>query len=402
MKHFVPAASVAAVCILSASVSQAVTDNSFNPAISVILDGGYANYEGDPEDYELAGFALGGEAEPPGAGFTIGHTEVNVSANIDSNFFGKLTFALVEEEGARVTELEEAYIETISLGNGFRVRGGKFFSSISYLNQQHEHAWDFRDAPLIYRGLFGKHYIDDGLQVNWIAPTDMFIELGVELLAGAGYPAGGEQNNIGASTIYLSLGGDISDSSSWLAGVSRWEATDITREYGGHAHGGGEEEDIEFEGDSDITALYAVYKWAPSGNFREERFKLQFEMFSREDQGSVTIEEMTGPETSTLDSEQEGWYLQAIYGWSPFWNAGIRYDSLESDNTGNDTMVLDEVGLLDGGHDPSRTSVMVEWVPSEFSRVRVQLSRDESTAVADDQLHVQYTYSLGAHGAHTY
>ena len=75
---------------------------------------------------------------------------------------------------------------------------------------------------------------------------------------------------------------------------------------------------------------------------------------------------------------------------------------MSSDNTGDDTDVLDEAGLVSGGHDPERTSVMLEWVPSEFSRIRFQYNQDDSSPVSDDQFFVQYTYSLGAHGAHTY
>lgn len=36
--------------------------NAFNPAISLILDGRAASFRNKPEDYELPGFSLGGEA----------------------------------------------------------------------------------------------------------------------------------------------------------------------------------------------------------------------------------------------------------------------------------------------------------------------------------------------------
>jgi len=45
---------------------------------------------------------------------------------------------------------------------------------------------------------------------------------------------------------------------------------------------------------------------------------------------------------------------------------------------------------------------MVEWLPSEFSRVRLQFNRDDSYENADDQIFLQYTYSLGSHGAHQF
>jgi hypothetical protein len=46
---------------------------------------------------------------------------------------------------------------------------------------------------------------------------------------------------------------------------------------------------------------------------------------------------------------------------------------------------------------------MVDFNPSEFSRVRLQLARDRAReGGADTQWFVQYQMSLGAHGAHTY
>jgi hypothetical protein len=46
---------------------------------------------------------------------------------------------------------------------------------------------------------------------------------------------------------------------------------------------------------------------------------------------------------------------------------------------------------------------MLDWSPSEYSRIRLQLAQDDSRAgVTDDQVLVQYIYSLGAHGAHKF
>ena len=56
-----------------------------------------------------------------------------------------------------------------------------------------------------------------------------------------------------------------------------------------------------------------------------------------------------------------------------------------------------------GAYSPRRQSAMLDWSPSEFSRVRLQLSRDKSRAdEADNQVWLQYIMSLGAHGAHKF
>jgi hypothetical protein len=379
-----------------------VKGNAFNPAISVILDGVYASYKNNPEDYTLPGYALGGEAELAPEGFSLGHSELTLSNNIDDKFFGQLTIAIVEHENELEVELEEAFFETLALGRGFSIRGGRFYSAIGYLNQQHPHAWDFQDAPLVYRGMFGNQYFDDGLRVSFITPTDVFFELGAEGFAGRKYPAGGEHSAAGVWTAFANVGGDIGVSHSWQAGVSYWSGDEIEREYGGHAHDGVAETPF-FEGDSSIAGLNAIYKWAPNGNYREQNLKLQFEYFSRDDDGNLTLLNSGPPEeASALNSKQDGWYAQARWQFMRNWAASVRYDMLDSDNTGSDVDVLDEAGLVTNGHTPKRVSVAAEWVPSEYSRIRLQYNRDDSYQVSDDQIYLQYTFSVGSHGAHAF
>ena len=46
---------------------------------------------------------------------------------------------------------------------------------------------------------------------------------------------------------------------------------------------------------------------------------------------------------------------------------------------------------------------MLDWSPSEFSRLRAQFAWDEARlSGSDQQLFLQYLYSLGAHGAHKF
>jgi hypothetical protein len=65
--------------------------------------------------------------------------------------------------------------------------------------------------------------------------------------------------------------------------------------------------------------------------------------------------------------------------------------------------VIGESGFDDEGHRPSRWSLMLDWSPSEFSRLRAQYNRDDSRPDATDhQWTLQYIMSLGAHGAHPF
>lgn len=397
------AATASATTAAPAAAPPRRTGNAFNPAISLILDGKLSSFSNDPEDYAIPGFQLGGEAGPGEEGFSVQHSELLISANVDDMFFGQLTAAIATHEGATEIELEEAFIETAALGNGLNLRGGRFFSGIGYLNQQHAHAWDFADAPLVYRALFGNQLNDDGVQLSWLAPTDLYFKVGAEWLRGGDWPAAGEAHGgTGAGTVFAKLGGDVGVSNSWQLGVSHWRADVDERTGGGHAHeAGGEAAEVSFSGDSKISALDFVWKWAPGGNPTRTNFKFQAEYFMRDENGLISIAE-DPIEVTSYDGKHKGWYAQTVYQFMPRWRAGLRYDRLTANNTGSDADVLAEAGLDAAGHDPSRYALMLDYSRSEFSRLRLQYNRDKSQPDSDDQWYLQYIMSLGAHGAHQY
>ena len=139
---------------------------------------------------------------------------------------------------------------------------------------------------------------------------------------------------------------------------------------------------------------------------------LQGEYMWRDEDGQVTFTEDDEEALFNYDGDQDGWYLQGLYQFNRQWRTGLRYDRLSVDNdlvmvsngiTGEtDDDIFEESGFESSNHDPNRWSAMVDWSPSEFSRLRLQYSRDESREDADDQLFLQYITTLGAHGAHRY
>ena len=146
----------------TASASSRTSESAFNPAVSLILQGTYARTSRDPNTYAITGFMpSGGEVGPPTRSFGLGETELNISANIDPYFRGVAIAALAPEGGVSV---EEAYFQTLAIPYGFNIKGGRFFSGIGYQNEQHQHAWDFQDAPLVYKAFLGGQLKQDGLQ----------------------------------------------------------------------------------------------------------------------------------------------------------------------------------------------------------------------------------------------
>jgi hypothetical protein len=371
--------------------------SSFNPAVSLILSGTYADLSRDPEDYRIRGFFSNGESGPGPRGFSLGESELAVSANVDPYFYGAAAIALTPDNEA---EVEEAFVQTTALGSGLTVKFGRFFKAIGYLNEQHAHTWDFVDNPLAYQAFLGTQLKDDGIQVRWIAPTPLFLEFGGELGRGANFP-GSERNKngSGAGSVFAHAGGDWGESSSWRAGLSYLQTsprdrTDETTDNAGNAVTNA------FGGRSRLWVADFVWKWAPAGNPTRRNFKLQAEYFHRRERGTLTYDTAGAATADAYASRQSGAYVQAIYQFAPRWRTGLRYDRLDS---GTVDLGGNAAALGQARASPARIAWMTDYNTSEFGRIRLQLARDRARAgKADDQVFVQYQMSIGAHGAHIF
>lgn len=388
---------------MAAQVRSAAT--AFNPAMSVILAGNYANLSQDPGTYTIAGFIpSGGEIGPGERSFNLGESELTLTANVDPYFFGNVTAAVSPENEIAV---EEAFFRTTALPAGFTVKGGRFFSALGYLNEFHAHAWDFTDQPLVYQAFFGGQLGQNGVQVKWVAPTDLFIELGAESGNGEEFPGTRRgSNGLNGATVFAHAGHDIGDSASWRAGVSYVDlrATDRTWDDTDDA---GVPVVNSFSGKSRTWVGDVVFKWAPQGNPTQRYLKVQGEYLRRTEDGDLTFDVDGVALSDSYDSTQSGWYVQSVYQFLPRWRAGVRYDSLDS---GNPSIALVDNGTLPPeafpsllAASPSRATLMVDWNPSEFSRLRAQFAWDDARDTERDrQFQLQYLYSLGAHGAHKF
>jgi hypothetical protein len=383
--------------------SRAQSESAMNPAVSVILNGIYANLKQNPDTFRINGFVpTMGDVAPPPRGISLGESELAFAANVDHLFRGTLVASISPNDSS--VDVEEAYIQTLALSHGFIVKAGRFFSAVGYQNQIHAHAWDFTDAPLVMKAFLGGQLHEDAVQVKWVAPTDLYFDVGAELGRGLAFPAAPASKN-GASSVnvFTHLGGDVGSSIAWQTGLSYYETKPTDRSYDDPLNG----ITNSFTGTSHLWALSGVLKWAPNGNNTVNNLKLQAEYFQRKEDGDLTFDPTGAALTDGYASKQSGWYAQAVYQFMPAWRVGYRFDQL---NSGTAT-----IGLIDSGavtaadlpilaeYKPKRHTAMVDWSPSEFSRVRLQFARDYSRmGEPDNQVFLQYIVSLGAHGAHTF
>ena len=377
---------LAASSACAADGAAAGNPNAFNPAISLILSGLYTRTSQDPANYAINGAPLTPDAEvgPGTRGFSLAETELGFSASVDPFWRGAANISLHPDDTASV---EEAFVQTTALGEGFGLKMGRFFSAVGYLNAQHAHTWDFVDAPLAYQAFLGGQYGDDGVQLTWLAPTDLFVELGAELARGRTFPGGDDsRNGAGMSALTAHLGGDVGTSHSWRAGVSVLSAKAGAQDLQ-WTDRAGSVQSATFDGRTRVWVADAVWKWAPEGNATRTNFKLQGEWLRSTRSGSLS-------DGSDAASTRNGGYVQAVWQFMPRWRVGARTERLSQ---------VDDVFTSEGGA-AKRQSLMVDWSPSEFSRIRLQVADDRARpdGTRDRQLFLQYQMSLGAHGAHAF
>ncbi|MDP3083431.1 MAG: hypothetical protein Q8N44_07035 [Rubrivivax sp.] len=329
-------------------------------------------------------------------GLQLGHSDITASGPVGALFKAQVGAMFETHDGKLEKSIEEAWVETTRLPVGLQARVGRFASQIGYLNQQHPHADDFVERPLLYRGFFGGHWNDDGLRLNWTAPTPFYLMVGAEAFRGKRLveEIANKPRNPGIATFVVKTGADLNRSHSWQLGLShiRSRREAAVEEHGheevegnaghdhDHAHG------ARFSG-RQTWMIDATWKWAPGGNNRDQQVRLGFE-----------AARITGLNRfAAAGDRHEANAITLVWRLRPEWEVGARADWLRARMPHEDH--FDSVLLRE-------RAVMVAWKPSHMQSLRLQytLQRDavgfENPAKRSVQL--QYVLAFGAHGAHAY
>jgi hypothetical protein len=259
--------------------------------------------------------------------------------------------------------VEEAYLTTLSLPAGFQVRAGTFFSPFGRLNQQHPHVWDFADAPLAMDRLLSVEQLKGpGVDVAWLAPLSWFAELH---LSGQTTKPAFEPNELRTLVARLQQFFDLASGTTLGIGVS------------------GATVETPAAGSSDLLGGADVFlKIRPVQG--RAYLVVQGELFGRR---------LTG--TSDAYSRAGG-YLQTVYRSNPYWAFGARGEIAPAVVPGT-TTVTDDSGT------EYRVSALASWLPSEFQRIRLQLSWDRLPGERDGfEALLTLEFIIGTHGAHPF
>jgi hypothetical protein len=333
-------------------------------------------------------------------GLKLGHSDAVARGPLGRHFSAQIGVAAHSHEGKLEAELEEAWIQTRSLPVGLQARFGRFGSQIGYLNEQHPHADDFIERPLLYRSFFGGHWFDDGIRLKWTAPTAFYLSLGAEVFTGKQLiPDAISAKKPGAITLTAKLGADLNNEHSWQLGLShlinRREAAQEDEENEGesghqhshaHDHAHAHAHGAQFSGRK-TSMLDFTWKWAPGGNNREQQVRLTTE-WAR----------VKGLNRYARQSDQhEAASLAVVWRFMPSWEIGARTDRLQ-------------VRVPHGDHFHAgrlrENAVMLAWKPTHMQSIRLQLTQQSDAkglgAIAKNSVQIQYVLAFGAHGAHAF
>ncbi len=358
-----------------------------NPNISVVLDTFY--YSSNLTNDELANWNIPGfttQGLDRRNGFNLDSVELFIFSPVDP-YLDMYVNIPVTDNGVSI---EEAYVVTTDLPEGWQIKGGRFKSNFSRLDAQHPHAWDFWDIALPYRAFLGNEGLggENGVQLTYLPVLPVYTQLGAEILQGENDLLFGKDAAQGphAYSFFIKSSVDTSDYSTLYFGPSvLFGETKNQNILPGAV----------VVADSALYGLEAVWKWKPSSR---EALTIQSEYLFLLQSGTSTG--LTSGISESLRRKQDGFYVQGIYRKNR-WGFGARYDLLD---LFQDTFKLGGLQQSFGGK-PHRETASLEFNPSEFTRVRLQLSHDRSdmtTGRTNDEAILQFNFSVGAHPAHLF
>ena len=371
------------------------------------------------------GLQLGGH-DPNQRGFTLQGMELNFAGAVDPYFRGNANVVfMLDSAGESHVELEEAWLETVSLPGRLKLRAGQYLAEFGRQNPTHPHTWGFVDTPLVLGRFFGPDGMRGlGAQLSWIVPTPFYSELFLGVLNSHGETMysfrfdhedelflgrphqGGRVKGLDYLTFVprYAASFDLTDNQTLLAGISGAIGPNAS---GSRAR--------TFIGGVDL-----YWKWKsprhhagfPFVSWQTEAVVRRYEAgaFSNaadDLDGSGTIDpgepDLYGDGSiRTLPREwltDYGLYSQLLWGFKQRWVAGLRADWVASDLARYEAI---------WGRDPERAprfrlSPNLTFYPSEYSKIRLQYNYDYRQRLGPDHsIWLQLEFSLGAHAAHKF
>ncbi len=331
------------------------------------------------------------------SGFQFNYLDIKLASSVDP-FLDVIAVIGFQQSEASI---EEAYFRTRKLPFGVQLKGGLFYSSVSRFNAMHAHAWDFSSRPLIHQSLFGDEGVHEiGLQMSWTLPLPFFLQIGAEILQGSNEASFGDSGiQIDASPVNIKGNQYGNMATAYLK--TSWDIGSLTILWGVAAIGGGsrlqEADDVAFSGETWIALAEITFKYMID-SYRY--VSLQGEYLYRNMSGTKYFSDSSAWTTQRQSLQNSGFFLQWIVKPLLQWRAGLRYELLQNRD-------IARFRSLSQADYPQSLSAMLEYLPSKFTRFRMQYQYNESLVAGSrlkpyHEVQLQANFNIGAHSAHSF
>lgn len=304
--------------------------------------------------------------------------EIQLGANVDPYWRAQAVLAIhseVEENSDhRHFELhpEEVYLESLSLPR-VTLKIGKFLAEFGKHNTLHRHTFPFIDAPLVHQKVFGEEGLNEaGVSLSALLPSSWFSEVTGQYLAGENELLfASPTKDDGTGIIHWRNLWDLSDESTFDVTLSA-------------ARGGN-----YLKGATWIYDVSTTLKWRPIKSSNERSLNWVTEFLSA-DRQNFEYGRIGGVSTWVQWQLKRRWWVQGRFDLLGLPAA----NSLRLDSEGNE---VDETRR-------TRTSLLIGFIPTEFSSIRLQYSQLQSRfqPMRIDTVQLQINASIGPHPAHNY
>lgn len=348
---------------------------SLNPDLSLIADFAAAYFSRD-------GSLETGGHDPKDTGFNLQALELHAGSAVDPYFRFDANIVF----GLESVEIEEAYATTLDLPFGLQARFGQLLTRFGRLNSTHPHTWDFVDQPFALGRVFGGEGNRGlGVELSWLTPLPWYVEWVLSSTRADGedtarsfYGAESPRVRNPSDLLYVTALKQffpLSDNWSLYWGVSGAFGPNAT-------------------GDSTRTAVYGTdiylkYRPITEGSFTIVSLQSEWLLRRRQIPGAL-LTDVNG-------------YAQLFWRFAQRFGTAARYEygspAIDSDGHVFRADPLDPTWTASR----QRVAANVTYWPTEFSRLRLQGSRDVP-GYTDGVWAVFLAAELvtGAHGAHAF
>lgn len=278
-----------------------------------------------------------------------------------------------DAHGGEGFEIEEGYVEWVSLPGGFGLKLGKFFQRLSNLNRWHAHALPFQSRSLPHLAFIGEESLaQSGLSVTWLAPfgggAAGTYEATVEVTRSENEALFGEASSASVLThlnAFWQLGSsvDFEVGGAWLNGHFKDEVVSFGR---------------------NLYSVEAALNWIPPERSRRSGLSLRGGYMLLD---GLANEEVAAPAGA---GEASGLWTMAELRLNTDWLIGARFDRVESPLEPDVTQWM--------------FSPTLTWWQSEYVRLRAEydtLSAFEAEP-RTGLFVLQVTFAMGPHRHATY